>query len=106
MTDCLQNFAFRQTKCALDWFKNTSVQPCSNFEEFEQIQNIWNWLFDATYNEIIEKTGCMQKCSHFDYVIVDKREEIISWDKPKWISEFYAFTDSEIVEERHFVFLI
>ena len=42
----------------------------------------------------------MQKCSHLDYVIVDKQEEVISWDKPKWISEFYAFTDSEIVEER------
>ena len=104
MTGCLQQYVVSQTGCAIDWFRETMFKKCKTFEEFEKVQRIWNWLFDASYNELLNTTGCMQKCSYIKYEIVKVNEQKIKWNTTNWISEFYVYTDSDHVEERSVIY--
>ena len=104
MTLCLQEFVVSETGCAIDWFRNTTFRRCSTFEEFEAVQGVWNWLFDATYDDIVARTGCLQKCSYNKYEVVDLQTEEISWNTTEWLSEFYVYTDSDHVTEREVSF--
>ena len=98
MTSCLQKYVVDKNGCEINWFRDTSYANCSTFEQFEMIQETWNWMFDASYDEIVSKTGCLQKCNFMTYDIVKKLETDITWNTTKWISEFYVYTDSEHVE--------
>ena len=100
MTQCLHHYVVSQTGCAIDWFRNTNFPKCQTFEEFEKVQTTWNWLFDASYNELLNTTGCIQKCSYIKYEIVKINEQKITWNTTKWRSEFYVYTDSDTLEER------
>ena len=58
-------------------------------------------MLDASYDEFISKTGCMQKCNFMKYEFVDILETEITWNTTKWISEFYIYSDSKHVEIRY-----
>ena len=58
-------------------------------------------MFDASYNELLNTTGCIQKCSYIKYEIVKVNEQKITWNTTKWLSEFYVYTDSDNLEERY-----
>ena len=73
---------------------------CRSKSEYENVSDIWNYLFDAPYDKIEEKTGCVRKCNFIKYEIVKQETVRIDWNTTKWISEFYLFTDSENVEIR------
>ena len=97
MTLFLQEFVVSETGCA-------AFRRCSTFEEFEAVQGVWNWLFDATYDDIVGRTGCLQKCSYNKYEVVDLKSEEITWNTTEWLSEFYVYTDSDHVTERRVSF--
>ena len=102
MTECLQHYVVSQSNCSIGWFRNISGQgqECTTSEEFENLQRTLNWLFDASYTDVVQQTGCVVKCSHLRYDIVKHREEEITWNTSKWISEFYIYSDSDHLEVR------
>ena len=100
MTQCLQQYVVSQTGCAIDWFRETNIPNCRSIEEWEKVQTTLNWLFDASYDELINATGCIQKCSFIKYEIVKVNEQKITWNTTKWLSEFYVYTDSDNLQER------
>ena len=53
-------------------------------------------MLDASYDEFISKTGCMQKCNFMKYEFVDILETDITWNTTKWISEFYLLMKSDL----------
>ena len=102
MTECLQDYVVSQTNCSIGWFRNISgqSQECTTSEEFENLQRTLNWLFDASYRNVVQQTGCVVKCSQLRYDIVKEREEQITWNTSKWISEFYIYSDTDHLEVR------
>ena len=48
-------------------------------------------MLDASYDEFISKTGCMQKCNFMKYEFVDILETDITCNTTKCISEFYLY---------------
>ena len=100
MTLCLQQYIVKEVGCEIDWFKNTSYKNCSEFE-FGMIQETLNWMIDASYDEFVSETGCMQKCNFMEYRFVKKIETDITWNITNWISEFYVYSNSEHVELRY-----
>ena len=101
MTSCLQKYVVTKIGCEVDWFRNSSFAKCSTFQQFEKIQKIWNWMLDATYDEFVTETGCLQKCNFMEYEFTNKLENDITWNTTKWISEFYVYTASKHVETRY-----
>ena len=102
MTSCLHQFVATESGCAINWFRKSSIPDCSTFEDFKVVQEIWNWLWDASYSDIVDRTGCIQKCSFFKYEIVKQKTEKITWktNTTRWLSEFYIYTHSDHVVER------
>ena len=100
MTSCLQKYVVDKIGCEINWFRETFYTNCSSFEEFEKIQEIWNWMIDATYDEFVNKTKCLQKCNFMDYEFDNKFDTDITWNTTKWVSEFYVYTASKHVEIR------
>ena len=102
MTECLQHYVVLQTNCSIGWFRNISgqSQECATSQEFENLQRTLNWLFDASYKDVVQQTGCVVKCPHLRYDIVKYREEEITWNTSKWISEFYIYSHTDHLEVR------
>ena len=101
MTECLRNYLITHSKCAIDWVRPSKTGNCSTFEEFGQVRDVWNWLYDASINEIINTTGCTQKCSYLHYELIRTTQKEMTGNSSKWLSELYVYTDSENVEERY-----
>ena len=59
-------------------------------------------MFDATYEDIVEETGCLRKCNYIKYDVVKEETEKITWNTTKWLSEFFVFTNSENIQIRWF----
>ena len=95
MTKCIQDYVVSKTGCAIDWFKPQPYPACVTKEDYSNVRERWNWLFDATYDAIVAETGCLRKCNYMKYEIVKEQTVPITWNTTEWLSEFYVFTESE-----------
>ena len=70
------------------------------------IREAWNFLNEASYDKIVEETGCERKCSGKEYKAMSKGSFDITWNSTKWISEFYLYSYSTGVIELYVILLI
>ena len=92
MTKCLQKFIASKANCYVNWFQTTKYPDCKTSEELKKIREAWSFLNKATFDEIVEKTGCGQKCLKIEYKLVLEDNFDITWNSTKWLSEFYIYT--------------
>ena len=92
MTKCLRKFIASKANCYINWFQTTTYPDCKTSEELKKIREAWSFLNKATFGEIVEKTGCGQKCLKIEYKLVLESNFDITWNSTKWLCEFYIYT--------------
>ena len=95
MTKCLQKFIASKANCYVNWFQTTKYPACKTSEQLNKIREAWSFLNEASFDEIMEKTGCGRKCLEIEYNLVEQDNFDITWNSTKWLSEFYIYTYNE-----------
>ena len=91
MTKCLQEYIASKANCYIDWFQSTEYPPCKTSDELNQVRKVWSLLREASYDTIVNKTGCIRRCSEMKYEMMSEGSFDITWNSTKWISEYYVY---------------
>ena len=89
-TDCLQSYVKRTTKCSVDLL--TDNFNCTS-DGFIKLFNTLNRIKVSAKQDIIKNTGCLPKCTTFNYYFHSSSVEKVTWKKD-WIASFYLSTRS------------
>ena len=95
-TECVQNFAVKETKCNIGYFEVNKDQELCSRENFFQYFKLLIWIKHSRLSEVIEESGCYPKCkmSQYSFETIHKRS---SWTS-NWTAEVYIQPKSSIVE--------
>ena len=97
--------------CRLPWdhWSKQDCAICTNEQEFGQFEQIYEDIFNAESEEIVEATGCLQPCTYNEYKFVSENpKRLAATDDPKprdgsqtvlsfWVASSKTWIEEEVL---------
>ena len=108
---CIKEKLSEIVGCRLPWDKWSKQDHtiCTNEQEFGQCEQIYEDLFNAESEEIVEATGCLQPCTYNEYKFVSENpKRLAATDDPKprdgsqtvlsfWVASSKTWIEEEVL---------
>ena len=101
----------KKVGCRLPWdhWSKQDCAICTNEQEFGQCEQIYEDLFNAESEQIVEATGCLQPCTYNEYKFVSENpKRLAATDDPKprdgsqtvlsfWVASSKTWIEEEVL---------
>ena len=101
-TSCIFTFIENSVGCQLDWFGSSTARDlmadCHSREQIRAYYNTMKWVYEASWIELTNVTGCQGKCKLIQYSFTNCFKEKVTW-KHNWSSSVYLQAEKTMVKK-------